>query len=105
MIWVPPHLGGLDLTNFELEQGLSQHKNFIKHGSVGTMTGKMICLSLEQLQLEVRTFKPIFKMSGTKYLPWVTDCWLKSLWEFCTIYEVQLRWEDVVRLSPCREDD
>jgi hypothetical protein len=53
--------------------------------------GHFLCLSLELAQIEVGISSSIFNADFAIFGKLLTDCWIKSLWEFISTYNIVLR--------------
>ena len=89
------HHAPLDFFSLELpraidHQGITQIHKLLTHGSIDTLTGSLITISLEQAQLEVRIGRSIFEADFFKYSFLATDCWIKSLWQFVSSHDILL---------------
>ena len=59
----PAHLLGLGLFDPYLEQRISKLKVFFTHGASPSITGKLLQHNIEQNQLELCLFQPMFSLS------------------------------------------
>jgi hypothetical protein len=90
--FAPESMGGLDLRHLPTEQGLSQIRFLFEHVYNDTLTGKMMLISLESLQLEAGTAS-LLLTDPTPYLPYITPCWITSLRDFLRINQISIQFE------------
>lgn len=100
----PPHLLGLNLPDPFIYQGSKQVDTFIQLFGSATNEGKLLQISLEQLQLEVGIQAPVLSTDFTIYGFLATPCWLTSLWHFLSHYHITLD-IDSTSISLQREHD
>jgi hypothetical protein len=80
-------------------------KTLLHHGNRDTvLTGQPIQQSMELLQLEVGTDKPLFSDDYETYQSLATDCWLKHVWRFQQEYDLQLKQETSVLTLQSTDD-
>lgn len=82
---------GLALPLVKDYQGIEQIKKLLTHGAITTPTGHFLRTSLESAQLEVGIGSPLFEANYDIYGFLLTDCWIKSLWQFVSRHKIQLR--------------
>ena len=91
-----PHVG--------IECMVAQINKLLMHYGCPSNDGMMLKLSLESLILELGCTDQPFQESYKRYGSWVTDCWLKSLWEKCAKFDVNVVFNDIPLEMP-REGD
>jgi hypothetical protein len=84
-------LQGLGFSLIYVEQAIGQLHQALTHGAIDTTTGQLLCISLEQAQLEVGIGTLFLETSFDTYGFLLTNCWWKSVWEFI--------WKNKVNLS------
>ena len=87
----PKSCMGLGLPHVYTMQGIAQTKALLDHIQKETMVGKFLHMELEMANLEVGVGGNILAMDFDKYGHFLTDCWLKSLWQFCHTNEINIQ--------------
>ena len=104
LVYGPIEHMGLGLLHPWYHQELQHLEVFWEEISQKTLTGDLLQISLEELRLELGlpgylTDAPYHFMADS-----ATDCWLKTLWESCTILGLELE-DPFAQLQLSREDD
>ena len=86
----PRLMMGLDLPHVYTEQGIGQLKYFVIHAHLPNLMGSLHRACLEQANLEVG-YPNIFELPFKKYGFLLTDCLTKSIWEFVSNNNIQLK--------------
>ena len=71
----PTSLQGLGLPQIHVEQLIGQVWQILTHGAINTTTGSLLCISLEQVQLEVGISIPFLEVSYDCYEFLLTNAW------------------------------
>ena len=105
--YAPPSMFGLGLPDVYVEQGIAQLKFFTAHRYGNTSAGRLLDISLAQLQLEVGCEKEVLTTPFSGYGHLATKSWLASLWQFISTYSIDLRLSDAISNRPraAREND
>jgi hypothetical protein len=103
--YAPLSLQGLNLPHLYVEQGIAQLRQVLTHGAISSVTGKLFRVSLELAQLEVGLGSSLFSVSFQHFGFLLSQCWIKSLWEFLSTYQISLSWPDQVLPKPQRTGD
>jgi hypothetical protein len=80
--YAPASFQGLDLPLIYIEQAIGHLRQVLTHGAIDSTTGSLLCISLEQAQLEVGIGTPFLEVSFDFYGFLLTDIWWKAVWEF-----------------------
>jgi hypothetical protein len=104
MVYGPIESQGLGVKDPYILQGLTWLKTLLRHGNRDTVTGQLIRQSMELLQLELGTGKPLFSDDYETYQSLATDCWLKHVWRFQQEYDLQLKHELAVLTLQSTDD-
>jgi len=78
----PNCLFGLGLPSILWEQGIAGLRLLLECGNGPSVAGSLLCTSVEQAQLEVGSIMPFYQLPFQQYGFLLTNCWLKSLWNF-----------------------
>ncbi len=78
----PNSLFGLGLPSILWEQGIAALWLLLKCGNGPLVAGSLFLTSVEQAQLEVGSITPFYQLPFQQYGFLLTNCWLKSLWNF-----------------------
>ena len=89
--YAPKALMGLGLPNMYTMQGTAQIKALMDHVTKDTMVGKLIHTELELANMELGVGLHLFDLDFSKWGHLLTDCWIKSLWQFCSDNGIELR--------------
>lgn len=81
--YAPKSLMGLGLPDIYTMQGTAQLKAIIFHMRKGTMVGKLLQIELEAANIELGIKGHLFELNYDEWHFLLTNCWLKSTWEFC----------------------
>jgi len=82
---------GLSLPNPYWEQGISSLSRFLQHTNSNTLEGTLIQALLEFLQLELGTHLNLFSLPYDTWKFLAMDCWLKMIWQFVSLSQLQLQ--------------
>ena len=83
---------------------VAQCSRILTHYGCETAVGKLLQVSIELLVLELGVSSQPFQADYNKYNKWVTDCWLKSVWEKVFLFGVVLI-EGKLKVKPPRHND
>ncbi len=72
---------------------------------VNSLTGQHMRWSVEALTVEAGIQGNIFSHNFHRYKDILTDCWIKSIWQFCTDYSIQIHHPLAVLQAPCGSYD
>jgi len=86
----PLCLQGLNFPHVEIEEGVQHIGKMLTHGDTGSPTSRWLMLTLEQAQLEVGIGIPILEASYEQFSFLCTNCWIKHIWQFVSIYDILL---------------
>lgn len=101
---IPHTFGGAGLFNLQVEQTIGWINMFLQHyGLDSTLAGKFRA-SMEALQLELGCIGCPFGVNYGRYGHLATPCWMKSLWERLSHYQITLHVR-YPNLQPPREGD
>ena len=103
--YAPHCFHGLALPAPYLSQGAEQVISIISCGTGSDMPGYLIQASLEQAQLEIGFGTQLFAVDYAQFGHLVTDCWIKSVWEFVSRAGIQLSGYDIPIPPLQREHD
>jgi hypothetical protein len=73
----PRELGGLELRDLSVEQGISQVISLMQHLYHDTVTGQLIRISMDTAQMEAGT-AGLLLYETTTPLSYLTKCWIRS---------------------------
>ena len=100
MIYAPTYVGGLGLPHIYLEQGIAHIKLWLEYEISNTMTGKLMRIAMDQLQLKVGLFIPVLTENFDHYGGLATVSWIRTLCEFCFRIGIQLIYKVEPRVKP-----
>lgn len=83
-------MGGLDLHDLRVEQGVACVLLFMRHVYNDTETGKMLLIALKYLQMEAGTEAQILRDTVTP-LGYITQCWLTVMRNFMGQHQMNLQ--------------
>ena len=101
----PSWLLGLGLYDPHLEQGLAKLIQFVINGTSNTITGNLLCTSLEHHQLEVGSFTSIFDLDYASHIHLTSPTWITTLWQFISENDITLSSSSPRRPQPLRRND
>ncbi len=82
----------------------AQLSKLLSHYGCATATGRLLQVSVELFILELGMGSQPFQVDFQKYGHWVTESWVKSLWEKVSLFGIVIE-EGKLRLTPPRERD
>ena len=82
----------------------AQLSKILTHYGCDTAVGRLLQVSLELLILELGVSSQPFQVDYNVYGNWVTDSWIKSVWEKVFLFGVVLV-EGRLKIEPPRQDD
>jgi hypothetical protein len=91
--FAPRHQFGVGLMDLRIEQGLAQLQSLLDYIGTDHKIGRVMLISLRHLQVEAGVSFDLLDQPSVK-IPYLTDCWLVSLRNFCGDYNVSLRVKD-----------
>ena len=97
--------GGLGMHDLFVTQGLSHLQKFHQHHGWGTITDKLLTVSLETAILETGIGHNIFDLDYNSFHMLVSDSWIKGLWKFCHIHSITIQDRKTKYPSLLRERD
>lgn len=86
--FAPTTLGGFGLPHIYILQGLAHLIAMLSHCGKNTQIGLMLVAQLELCNIEVGSGSHLFHLSYKEYSPLLTDCWMKSTWQFIDRYNI-----------------
>ena len=101
----PLHLGGLDIFNLAMEQGIQQTKMVISHTRRNDEVGHMLNISREHLQLQAGVSWPVLSRNGSQQQKYINPCYLSHLWQFLDNTDTQIQFEYDPWILPQRQHD
>ncbi len=83
-------MGGLELCNLYVEQGVAQIMSLMEHLYNNTEPGRLLKISMDTMQMEAGTAGPLLydTLPDLRYLP---NCWIQSLRNFLRSNNLQLQ--------------
>jgi hypothetical protein len=104
LMYAPLKLGGLNIPNLYVEQGISHIIRLVRYSkSKSHSTGILLRQSCEALKLELGANGPVFQNS-LAYAPLAADSWVKSTWQFVQEFGISIH-DDIKEFLPIREHD
>ena len=88
--FAPASVFGCRLIDLRIEQGLLQIQALLDYVGTEHRIGTVMVISLRQLQAEAGMSFDLLMSPGVA-VPYLTDCWMLSLRQFCARYTVTLR--------------
>ena len=79
------------MNDLYVTQGLTHIQKFHQHYGWGTITDRLLRVTLETSILEVGIGRNLFELDFSKFHALVTDGWIKSLWEFCDKHNITIK--------------
>jgi hypothetical protein len=101
----PLKLGGMEVFSLETEQGIQHTKMLLSHVKKQDQVGRMVLLSLDQLQLQAGVSWPVLSCNGATQRKYVDPCYLTYPWEFLDSINAQIRFDPDQWLRPQRQGD
>lgn len=74
ILYAPIKFGGQNFPNLYWEQGISHIDTWLAHYLALTITGKLLMVELDNLQLEIDEFASVFNLSYAQYLYRASHC-------------------------------
>ena len=90
-LYAPKSLMGLGLPDIYAMQGTAQIKALIFHMNKCTMVGKLLLAEIGAASIELGINCSVFELKYNLWGHLLTDCWLKSIWEFCSSNNIHLQ--------------
>ena len=107
IVFGPASLLGLDLTDMYVVQGVRHLQVLECYGPLnpdGILTGQLLRCAIEEAIVHVGLGGSLFTRKFSDYGMLIKDGWMKTLWRFCSEYEVEV--QDWIPHSPIlREGD
>ena len=91
--FAPRHQFGVGLIDLHIEQGLAQLQSLLDYIGTDHKIGRVMLISLRHLQVEAGVSFDLLDKPTVK-VPYLTNCWLVSLRNFCGEYNVSPRVKD-----------
>ena len=85
---------GIGCPNIGVECCVAQVNKLLMHYGCPSSLGKLMKISLNFMILEMGISTQPLLESYVRYGSWITDSWLKSLWEKCNRYGVKVEFND-----------
>jgi hypothetical protein len=104
VVYGPATLGGINMRDWHVEQGIAQLQAFLKHWRTDTIVSNQLKVALSWAQLQAGTGKSIMEDVETE-LPHLEAVWLPSLREFLKRVKCHLTLDDPLVPSLQREND
>jgi hypothetical protein len=89
IVYGPPELGGLQLRDLFVEQGISRIMVIPSNVYNETELGRMIMIEIQSLQMEAGTHSLLLTDTLTP-VPYLTKCWISETRSFMQKYQIQL---------------
>ena len=102
--WLPKQYQGLGLPNFGIEKAVEMIQYMFRHWGSKEGVGLVLRRDYELLQLEIGLEGNFLTRDYRKYGFLASSCWVKTLWQYCYYYNVQLEIDDMC-IPPPRERD
>jgi hypothetical protein len=84
VVFGPKALGGLELRNLCVEQGVQQLTQLMAHVYNSTVPGQLILIALQTLQMEAGTSHQLL-LEPIPIISYITPCWLSSIRTFSAL--------------------
>ena len=81
-LYGPVQEGGLGMTDIFIYQGTSRIAALQENLAANTITGQLIRTSIEAAKIEIGVGRNLFDLDYSLYHHLLTDCWIKTIWEF-----------------------
>ena len=81
---------GFNFNDLYIPQGAAKVKILLKHLYTDDLTGPLLRANLEWAQIEVGVGRNIFDLDYDTYGHLLPPTWIKSLWEFASLYNIKL---------------
>ena len=94
----PLHLGGVNVFNLEMKQGVMKTKLVISHLHQNNEVGKM--LNCDHLQLQAGVPWPVLSQPGYQQSKYVDPCYLSHFWNFLDDIDTHLHFDPNLWLKP-----
>ena len=90
-LYSPEDEGGMKLHHIYLTQGLLHLNKFVMFTiASNSITGKLLCTSLELCTLEVGIGRSIFSLDYEKFGHLPSKSWIENLWKFTSEYGINI---------------
>jgi hypothetical protein len=89
VVFAPQHVFGVGLYDLRIEQGLAQIQALLDYVGTAHKIGKVMLISLRQLQAEAGVSFDLFRIPTTPVC-FLTDCWLVGVRNFCSLHGISL---------------
>ena len=100
----PLMMGGLAMKDLYIEQGIARIRGLLSHIFNSTDTGKMMLITIHNLQMEAGTERPILN-DPTISLPYLTEGWVTSTRKFLSQHQIQVELTDSWNFRAPRKHD
>ncbi len=82
VLYGPPEMGGLQLRDLYIEQGIAQIMTLLRHVYSNTTVGNMIMIAIQSLQMEAGT-KVQLMTDTVESFSYITKCWISEICFMC----------------------
>ena len=89
-LYGPEDEGGMKLPHIYLTQGLLHLNKCVMFIASNSITGKLLCTSLELCTLEVGIGRSIFSLDYKKFGHLPSKSWIENLWKFTSEYGINI---------------
>jgi hypothetical protein len=88
--FAPQEVFGCGLLDLREEQGLTHIQYLLDYVGTNHEVGRVMLILLRHLQVEAGILFDLLQTPAPK-LPHLTDCWITSLQNFCTEFDIAIR--------------
>jgi hypothetical protein len=90
VIYAPTKFQGVGLKNIYITMGLKQIALVSSAGQSASITGRLICTSIEATKLELGLRSSVFQSSFQKFGKLATTCWISHTWNFMQDMDIKM---------------
>ena len=90
IIYAPLKFQGVGLKNPFITMGLLHMATIVEEGQAPSITGSLICASIEAAKLELGLGSTLIQSNYHYFRKLATDCWLAHSWKFIHDYNIEL---------------
>jgi hypothetical protein len=104
IVYSPLKFQGLGIIHPFYRQEINHLSSILQETSMPSITGDLLRANMEQLRLEVGLGGSLGDWSYSRYGTLATNCWIQTLWNFCSNNEVAIH-DNCPHLETARSND
>ena len=90
VVYAPLKYQGLAVPNLYVETGIQHISLVLQETYRNSLTGKLLCMSIEVAKVEVGVGGPLFMQPFERFGILATESWVKHTWQFLSEYGITI---------------